>query len=42
VEVRKLLSRLIGRIRRHWPNTQITIRGDGHYSREEAMTWCEN
>ena len=31
VEVRKLLSRLIGRIRRHWPNTCITIRGDGHY-----------
>ena len=42
VEVRKLLSRLIGRIRRHWPNTCITIRGDGHYGREEAMTWCEN
>jgi hypothetical protein len=42
VEVRKLLSRLISRIRRHWPNTHITIRGDGHYGREEAMTWCEN
>ena len=42
VEVRKLLSRLIGRIRRHWPSTRITIRGDGHYGREEAMTWCEN
>ena len=41
VEVRKLLSRLIGRIRRHWPNTRITIRGDSHYGREEAMTWCE-
>src|SRR4029077_19333343 len=42
VEVRKLLSRLSGRTRRHWPNTHITIRGDGHYGREEAMTWCEN
>ena len=41
-EVRKLLSRLIGRVRRHWPETHITIRGDGHYGREEAMTWCEN
>src|SRR5690242_4642069 len=41
-EVRKLLSRLIGRIRRYWPKTHITIRGDGHYGREEAMTWCEN
>ena len=36
-----LLSRLIGRIRRHWPNTHITIRGDGYYGREEVMTWCE-
>jgi len=41
-EVRKLLCRLIGRIRRHWSDTRITIRGDGHYGREEAMTWCEN
>ena len=41
-EVRKLLSRLIGRIRRHWPDTHITIRGDGHYGRPEAMRWCEN
>src|SRR2546423_391870 len=41
-EVRKLLSRLIGRIRRHWSDTRITIRGDGHYGRVEAMTWCEN
>jgi hypothetical protein len=42
VEVRKLLSRLVGRIRRHWPETHITLRGDGHYSRPEVMTWCEN
>ena len=41
-EVRKLLSRLVGRIRRHWPDTHIMFRGDGHYGREEAMTWCEN
>jgi len=40
-EVRKLLSRLVGRIRRHWPDTHIILRGDGHYGREEAMTWCE-
>jgi hypothetical protein len=42
VEVRKLLSRLIGRIRRYWPDTRIRIRGDAHYGRDEAMTWCEN
>jgi hypothetical protein len=38
-EVRNLLRRLIGRIRRHWPDTRITIRGDGHYARPEVMAW---
>jgi hypothetical protein len=40
-EVRAVLRRLIKRIRRHWPETRITIRGDSHYGREEAMSWCE-
>ena len=40
-EVRAWLRRLIKRIRLHWPKTRITIRGDGHYGREEAMSWCE-
>jgi hypothetical protein len=40
-EVRALLRRLIGRIRKHWPDTRITIRGDGHYGRPEAMEWCD-
>jgi hypothetical protein len=40
-EIRAWLRRLIKRIRQHWPKTRITIRGDGHYGREEAMTWCE-
>jgi hypothetical protein len=35
------LRRLVRRIRRHWPNTVITIRGDGHYGRREAKDWCE-
>ena len=35
-EVRAWLRRLIKRIRRHWPKTRITIRGDSHYGREEA------
>jgi hypothetical protein len=42
IEVRKLLSRLIGRIRRHWLSSRVTIRGDGHCGRGEAITWCEN
>ena len=40
-EIRNHLRRLIRRIRRHWPNTRLTIRGDGHYGRPEVMAWCE-
>lgn len=40
-EVRGHVRRLIRRIRRHWPHTRITIRGDGHYARPEVMAWCE-
>jgi hypothetical protein len=40
-EVRAHIRRLVRRIRLHWPNTVITIRGDSHYGRWEAMEWCE-
>jgi len=40
-EVRGHIRRLVRRIRGHWPITRITIRGDSHYGRHEAMTWCE-
>src|SRR3954464_3819205 len=40
-EVRHHLRRMVRRIRRHWPTTWLTIRGDGHYGRPEVMTWCE-
>jgi hypothetical protein len=40
-EVRGHVRRLVRRIRMHWPNTVITIRGDSHYGRWEAMQWCE-
>ena len=40
-EVRGHLRRLLREIRRHWPNTRITIRGDSHYGRSEVMDWCE-
>ena len=40
-EVRAHLRRLVRRIRLHWPNTVITVRGDSHYGRWEAMEWCE-
>jgi hypothetical protein len=35
------LRRLHRRIRRHWPTTRLTIRGDGHYGRPELMDFCE-
>jgi hypothetical protein len=41
-EVRRWLRRLVKRIRQYWPKTRITIRGDGHYGRDEAMGWCED
>jgi hypothetical protein len=41
-EVARLLARLLRRIRRHWPTTHITLRGDSHYGRPEVMQWCEN
>ena len=42
VEVRAHLRRLVRHIRTRWHKTRITFRGDGHYARPEAMTWCEN
>lgn len=35
------VRRLIRRVRRHWGDTHITLRGDGHYGRPEIMAWCE-
>jgi hypothetical protein len=35
------IRRLVRHIRRHWPKTRVTIRGDGHYARPEVMDWCE-
>ncbi len=40
-EIRNHLRRLVHRIRRNWPATRLTIRGDGHYGRHEVMAWCE-
>ena len=40
-EVRSHVRRLVRRIRKHWPDTRLTLRGDGHYGRPEVMAWCE-
>jgi hypothetical protein len=36
-EIRGHLRRLVRLLRRHWPATRITIRGDGHYGPLEAI-----
>jgi hypothetical protein len=41
IEIRGHLRRLVRRIRKHWPATRITIRGDGDYGPPEVMEWCD-
>jgi hypothetical protein len=41
VEARTILKHVIARIRRHWPNVHILVRGDSHYGRHEVMEMCE-
>lgn len=40
-EVAMLARHLVGRIRKAWPKTRITLRGDSHYGRKQLMDWCE-
>src|SRR6202047_3308847 len=40
-EIRGHLRRLVRRLRHHWPQTRITLRGDGHYGRPQVMEWCD-
>ncbi|MGH7098660.1 MAG: IS1380 family transposase [Stellaceae bacterium] len=40
-EVALVLRHVIGRIRARWPAVEIVVRGDSHYGRPEAMSWCE-
>ena len=35
------LERIIGRIRNVWPETEIVLRGDSGFCRNEIMSWCE-
>jgi hypothetical protein len=41
-EVAGHVRRMIRHIRRHWPTTRITLRGDSHYGRPEVMEWCDS
>jgi Transposase DDE domain group 1 len=40
-EVAMVLRHVVKAIRRRWPRVEILVRGDSHYGRPEAMTWCE-
>jgi hypothetical protein len=40
-EVVLVLRHVVKAIRARWPRVEILIRGDSHYARHEAMTWCE-
>lgn len=35
------LERIIGRIRRQWPQTRMIVRGDSGFCRDDLMSWCE-
>ena len=35
------MRHVVKAIRARWPRVEILIRGDSHYARREAMTWCE-
>jgi hypothetical protein len=40
-EVALVLRHVIRRIRARWPRVEVLVRGDSHYGRPEAMSWCE-
>jgi hypothetical protein len=40
-EVALVLRHVVKAIRARWPRVDILVRGDSHYGRPEAMTWCE-
>ncbi len=35
------LARIVGQIQQAWPQTQIVIRADSGFCREDLMAWCE-
>ena len=35
------IERIVGQIRRAWPNTRIILRADSGFCREALLSWCE-
>jgi hypothetical protein len=40
-EVALVLRHVVRALRARWPRVDIVVRGDSHYARPEAMSWCE-
>lgn len=40
-EVALVLRHVVRAIRARWPRVDILVRGDSHYGRHEAKSWCE-
>ncbi len=36
----RLVRRLVGAIRAHWPQVEILLRADSHYAAPEVFDWC--
>jgi len=41
-EIVSILKRVVGAMRRAWPNVLLLLRGDGHFSTPEVQQWCES
>jgi hypothetical protein len=41
IEVATVIRHVVRAIRARWPRVDILMRGDSHYGRPEAMSWCE-
>ena len=35
------VGRIVGQIRRRWPEVRIVLRADSGFAREALMAWCE-
>jgi hypothetical protein len=40
-EIMSVLKRIVGRIRKAWPEVQILFRGDSHHTKPEVMHWLD-
>ncbi len=41
-EIVSILKRVVGRMRRQWPEVALLLRGDSHFRTPEVHQWCES